>query len=95
MEENESTCCKSSGLTCFLSGALVGAGIALLYAPKTGRELREKVSGMTGDTIGKMKDFSAEAQEKMRSTFNKGKQMAEEKGAALSSAAEEAKQAFH
>ena len=25
----------------FLAGAAVGAGLALLYAPKTGRELRE------------------------------------------------------
>lgn len=91
--ENET--CKSSGLTCFLSGALVGAGVALLYAPKTGREIREKMSGMTDDTISKMKDFSAEAQEKMKSTFNKGKQMAEEKGAAFSSAAEEVKQTIH
>jgi len=94
MEKSESTC-KSSGLTTFLSGALVGAGVALLYAPKSGRELREKMSDVTDDAISKVKGFSAETQEKMRTTFNKGKQMAEEKGAEFSAAAEEAKKTFH
>jgi hypothetical protein len=42
-----------------------------------------------------VKGFSAETQEKMRTTFNKGKQMAEEKGAEFSAAAEEAKKTFH
>ena len=37
--------CSSSGgiLLAFLAGGLVGAGIALLYAPVSGREARERI----------------------------------------------------
>jgi hypothetical protein len=39
-------CYTSSDLTgALLIGAAIGAGIALLYAPKSGRELRGQVSG--------------------------------------------------
>ena len=41
MEEQERTA-ANSGLLFFLMGAFIGAGIALLYAPKTGQEFRKK-----------------------------------------------------
>ena len=40
----------------FLAGAAVGAGLALLYAPKTGKELREKIGELTDDAVGKIKN---------------------------------------
>jgi gas vesicle protein len=79
----------------FSAGALLGAGIALLYAPKRGRELREQVSDMTGDAVVKMKDFGGEAKRTINAKLQRGKQYAEEKGAAFSSAVEEAKEQYH
>ena len=79
----------------FSAGALVGAGLALLYAPKTGHEMREKVSDVTGNAISKVKGMTADAQEELNRNLQKGREYAEEKAAALSSAAEEAKEQYH
>jgi len=79
----------------FSAGAIVGAGLALLYAPKTGHEMREKVSDVTGDAVAKMKGFTAQAQEKLNRNLQKGREYAEEKASELSSAAEEAKEQYH
>jgi len=76
----------------FSAGALIGAGLALLYAPKTGHEMREKVSDVTGDAVAKMKGLTAEAQEKLNRNLRKGREFAEEKASELSSVAEEAKE---
>lgn len=84
MEETETTMGTGLGVLMFAAGALIGAGVALLYAPRTGRELREKVSGMTGDAVTRFKDFKTEAQEKIRTSLSKGKEMAEEKAASYS-----------
>jgi gas vesicle protein len=46
----------------FLAGGLVGAGIALLLAPKSGRELRKDI-----------KDIAANTGEKITTTVEKGK----------------------
>ncbi|HBG05285.1 MAG: hypothetical protein A2075_20780 [Geobacteraceae bacterium GWC2_58_44] len=79
----------------FSAGALVGAGLALLYAPKTGHEMREKVSDVTGDAISKMKGMTVEAQDKLNRNLQKGREYAEEKASAFSSSAEEVKEQFH
>ncbi|ACH38405.1 hypothetical protein Gbem_1386 [Citrifermentans bemidjiense Bem] len=73
----------------FSAGALVGAGLALLYAPKTGHEMREKVSDVTGDAIAKMKGMTAEAQEKFSQKMQRGREFAEEKAAEFSESKEE------
>jgi len=77
----------------FIAGAMLGAGLALLYAPKTGREVREKVSDFTNDAMAKMKQYGSETQEKVRSTFEKGKEMAEEKASTFTSPGESGKEA--
>ena len=79
----------------FSAGALVGAGLALLYAPKTGHEMREKVSDVTSGAISKMKGYTAEAQEKLNRNLQKGREYAREKASAFSSTAEEAKEQYH
>jgi len=78
----------------FLAGAAVGAGLALLYAPKTGRELREKIGELTDDAVGKIKTYANEAQEKIKSTFEEGKEVIREKKAILTSAIDAGKEAM-
>lgn len=73
----------------FSAGALVGAGLALLYTPKTGHEMREKVSDVTGDAITKMKGLTTEVQDKLNRNLRKGREYAEEKVSELSSNVEE------
>ncbi|WP_136514189.1 YtxH domain-containing protein [Geomonas edaphica] len=73
----------------FSAGALVGAGLALLYTPKTGHEMRKKVSDVTGDAISKMKGLTTEVQDKLNRNLRKGREYAEEKVSELSSNVEE------
>ncbi len=52
-------------LLSFLGGALVGAAIALLYAPETGNETRRKLHGMVAQGKQKMKDAVEEGYDKI------------------------------
>jgi gas vesicle protein len=79
----------------FSAGAIVGAGLALLYAPKTGNEMRAKVGDVTEDAITKMKEMTADTQEKINRNLRKGRDYAEEKVSTLSTAAEEVEETFH
>ena len=76
----------------FSAGAIVGAGLALLYAPKTGHEMREKVGEVTEEAITKAKEFTSEAHEKLNRNLQKGAQYSEQKASAFSSAVEETKE---
>jgi gas vesicle protein len=88
--------CMNAGtaLLSFLAGAAVGAGIALLYAPKTGRELRESIRDLTDDAVDKIKEYTKEAQEKVKTTLEEGKDMLIEKKSIISSAIEAGKEAM-
>ena len=77
-----------------LAGGAVGAIVALLYAPKTGRELREKIGELTDDAVGKIKNYANEAQEKIKSTIEDGKEVIREKKSILSTAIEAGKEAM-
>jgi gas vesicle protein len=90
---SDERCCSSSGgiLLAFLAGGLVGAGLALLYAPVSGREARERIGGLAGDFKKKSEDWAGEAKQKVeqfideersviKSAYNAGREaMAKEK----------------
>lgn len=78
----------------FLAGAAVGAGLALLVAPKTGKELREKIADLTDDAVSKIKDYASEAQTKITATLEEGKEIIKEKKSIISSAIEAGKEAM-
>ena len=59
-----------SVLLAFLVGALTGAAVALLYAPKTGRETRE----FLGDRAREGRARAAEAAAKGREAINQGRE---------------------
>jgi gas vesicle protein len=88
--------CVNAGsvLLSFLAGAAVGAGIALLYAPKTGKELRGTIKDLTDDAVDKIKEYTKEAQEKVKSTLEEGKDIFMEKKTIISSAIEAGKEAM-
>jgi gas vesicle protein len=78
----------------FLAGAAMGAGLALLVAPKTGKELREKIADLTDDAVSKIKDYASEAQTKITATLEEGKEIIKEKKSIISSAIEAGKEAM-
>ena len=58
----------------FLSGAVVGGIVALLYAPKPGRELRGDLMKKGGELADEVEDYLHDAHEKARSIINEGKE---------------------
>jgi gas vesicle protein len=63
---SDERCCSSGGvLLAFLAGGLVGAGIALLYAPVSGRETRERLGGLAGDIRKKAEEWTGDVKQKV------------------------------
>ena len=48
---------KKSGFGKFLVGALVGAGLGMLFAPKSGKELRKDLKDKFDELLAKAKDI--------------------------------------
>lgn len=58
--------CGSGGIfLAFLAGGLVGAGLALLYAPASGRETRDKITGMAEDLKKKTEQVAGDVKQKV------------------------------
>lgn len=70
-------------LTPFLVGGIVGAGIALLLAPKPGKEVRED-----------MKRFASSTKDRLSSALEQGKVLYEEGRTAVASAIDAGKTAY-
>ncbi|BET57469.1 YtxH domain-containing protein [Geobacter sp. 60473] len=78
----------------FLAGAAVGAGLGLLLAPKTGREMRENILDMTDEALDKIKGLTKEAQSKIKDTYEETKDLITEKKTIITSAIEAGKEAM-
>lgn len=68
----------SSKLSYFLVGAGVGAVIALLFAPKAGKELREDISGATKRSIDYANDRAKVVSQKATTMYSSSREKANE-----------------
>jgi gas vesicle protein len=68
----------STKLTYLLIGGGIGAVIALLFAPKSGVELREDIADVTRKGIEKGKETAAQLQEKAGDYYEVGRERAGE-----------------
>jgi gas vesicle protein len=78
-EENSS---PRSGFKIFAVGALIGAGIALLYAPQSGKETRKLIGkkarllkDKAQDTVEQAQEFIKDRTADVASVFNSGKEL--------------------
>jgi gas vesicle protein len=78
----------------FAGGALVGAGLALLFAPQSGKETREMLCKKTqdlkeaaADALGRGKHLVGEVRHKASEMIDKGHETAREVGDAASRSA--------
>jgi len=78
----------------FLAGATIGSGLALLFAPKTGKEIREQIKDMTDDAVDKIREYARDAQDKIKSAYESGKEAVMEKKSIITSAIEAGKEAM-
>ena len=83
-------CGYSSGsmFLSFLLGGIVGAAVALLLAPESGRETRSKIKEFADDVKDKVKDYAGDVKGKVSSTIDKGKDLYEEKKSTIAKAVE-------
>ena len=71
---SEERCCGSGGiLLAFLAGGLIGAGLALLYAPASGKETRQKINDLAGDVRKKAEGWTGDMKEKVGSFIEEEK----------------------
>lgn len=78
----------------FLAGAAIGSGLALLFAPKTGREMREQIKDLTDDAVDRIREYANDAQDKILNTYETGKELVKEKKSVIASAIEAGKEAM-
>ena len=78
----------------FLLGGLVGAGFALLLAPQSGRETRQKIKEFTEDVKEKTMGYAGDVKEKVTGSIDKGKEFYEEKKSIITTAIEAGKEAY-
>jgi len=86
--------CAGTVLVSFVAGAAIGAVAALLYAPKSGQEMRESIADLTEDAVDKIKEYAKDAQEKIKSAVEDGKETISEKKSILASAIEAGREAM-
>lgn len=72
----------------FLAGGLIGAGLALLFAPVSGKEarqkigdlagdLRKKAEGMAGEVKGRVESFVDEEKSVIKAAYEAGREAME------------------
>ena len=66
-------------LLAFVIGAAVGGGIALLTAPRSGRETRAKIRETAGDVRDRIRQIAEEAQDRIKAVMAEGEEVWEEK----------------
>jgi gas vesicle protein len=86
--------CAGTVLVSFVAGAAIGAGLALLYAPKSGTEMRETIADFAEDAVDKIKEYTKEAQDKIKTAIDEGKETIIEKKSILASAIEAGREAM-
>lgn len=75
MEDNKTT---KGLLLGFITGGIVGAAIALLYAPKSGKELRHQIKNKKDELLDDTSEFLQIAKTKAADMVNEGKRRSEE-----------------
>ena len=73
MSENSNT---GTLVMAFTGGALLGAGLALLFAPQSGRKTRQQIKGMAEDVEERAEEMVQEALESIQEAGKKGEKWA-------------------
>lgn len=95
----------STQVACFLLGGAVGALVALLFAPKAGRELRGDIADVTRKGVDRTRETATQlgskageyyeaAQEKAGAALGTAREAAARRGEHLSAAIEAGKRAY-
>lgn len=78
-----------------LFGGLVGAGVALMTAPMSGKETRRRISGFAEDIRERAECYAGLTKRKVTSAVEKGREFFQEKKSVILKAIEAGKEAFN
>lgn len=81
-------------LLAFLSGAALGAIAALLLAPQSGRESRDRLRGYARQAEDNLRDLAGRAGEALEEVIDEGKEYVEAKKSVLREAFEAGREAM-
>jgi gas vesicle protein len=68
----------ASGLAWFLTGAVIGATVAVLYTPKTGKQTRRFIVDKTQQGREVLEDTSKDIADAGREMFERGRKLVED-----------------
>jgi gas vesicle protein len=94
MSNEESGHSAGSLILSFFIGGLVGAGVALLLAPRPGAETMQKIKEVAGDAKEKATEYVEKVKGTVTSTVGKGKELFEEKKSSVTAAIDAGKEAY-
>jgi len=77
----------------FILGGALGACLAVLFAPESGRRTRERLRDLAADVRDKTIDLSEEFRDKAEDVVERGREVFEEKKSILSAAVQAGKEA--
>jgi gas vesicle protein len=78
----------------FTLGAVIGGGLALLTAPRSGPETREKLHGMLDETRGKLNVMTEDAENRIKKAVKEGRDLIEENADLIKAAVKAGKDAI-
>lgn len=94
MEREEGRHNVGSIIISFFLGGLVGAGVALLLAPKSGREAREQIKDLAKEVKEKTGTYVEHVKSKAATVLEKGKELIEKEKSVVSSAIDSGIEAY-
>lgn len=86
---------KGSTLLVFLLGGIIGAGLAVLYAPDSGYETRRRLREGYDDAEDWAKDRIGDAKERIEGRTDKVKDLLDDKKEDIRAAIDAGKDAYH
>jgi len=94
MKSEGSRCRACSVISAFFLGGFVGAAVALLVAPKAGKETRQQIKGTAESVKAKGEDYYKQVKETVTSVLEHGKDLVAEKKQRIAKAVREGIEAY-
>lgn len=77
-QNNESESPLGNNVAWFLTGAFIGAAVAILYAPKSGKETRQYLADKVQQSKEAVSDTSNTIVEASKDMFDRGRQLVDD-----------------
>jgi len=94
MGQQDSGFSAGTVLLSFFIGGILGAGVALLTAPKTGEETRKMIKEFAEDARDRAGEYAGQVKEKASGFVDKGKDFIDKEKNIITKAVEAGKEAY-